>query len=196
MATAISQDKQRQALSRQTREHMTRIEGLRSLSADQLAWTPPEGGWGVAHVLEHLVITNDNYLPMMDRLTREASVGAQPGDGWKPSLAGGLLIKSMTSPRRFKTPKLFSDVMHPRDNVVAAFTDQLRRIESLLEAADRVSWRHTRTASPVSRLIPLNLGDCFTVLPAHNERHLGQIDRVMSHTRFPAGSESGHPTPS
>lgn len=194
MATAMRQDALRRALLDQTRAHIVRIASLNALSPEQLAWTPPEGGWGVAQILEHLLTTNGTYLPMMERLTGEATERAEPDEEWKPSLAGGMLIKSMSSPRKFKAPRVFRDVLHPRSGVRQAFIDQLQQLVRLLETADRVSWRRTRTASPVSRLIRLNLGDCYAVLPAHTERHLGQIERVTGHGGFPTSTGSSHAT--
>lgn len=188
MATPIRQDTMRRALLEQTRAHVGRVASLDALSPAQLTWSPPDGGWNIAQVLEHLLVSNECYLPMMEGLTREATVRAREEEEWKPSLAGGLLIRSMTSRRKFKAPKVFRDVLNPRKAVRQAFVDQLAGLINLLETADLVSWRRTRTASPVSKLIRLNLGDCYAILPAHTERHLGQIDRVQGHTGFPAGS--------
>jgi hypothetical protein len=36
-----------------------------------------------------------------------------------------------------------------------------------------------------SRLIRLNLGDCFMVGVAHARRHLGQIERIRAQPGFP-----------
>lgn len=185
MPAAIRQDALRRALIEQTRAHIGRVESLNALSPVQLTWPPPEGGWNISQVLEHLLVSNECYLPMMERLTHEAAVGAQPQEEWKPSLAGGLLIRSMSSRRNFKAPKVFRDVLHPREAVRSAFIEQLESLVRLLETAESVSWRRTRTVSPVSKLIRLNLGDCYAILPAHSERHLGQIERIQTKAGFP-----------
>jgi hypothetical protein len=51
--------------------------------------------------------------------------------------------------------------------------------------AATLDWRRTRTTSPISPLIRLNLGDCFTILVVHAQRHLGQIDRLRGRSDYP-----------
>ncbi len=36
----------------------------------QLGWRPPEGGWSIAQVIEHLIITDESYLEPIERLVR------------------------------------------------------------------------------------------------------------------------------
>jgi hypothetical protein len=55
----------------------------------------------------------------------------------------------------------------------------------LIERARPLEWRRLRIASPLSRLIRLNLGDCFMVGVAHARRHLGQIERIRAQPGFP-----------
>jgi hypothetical protein len=54
----------------------------------------------------------------------------------------------------------------------------------LIRAAD-VTWARVRLRSPVTSLIRLNLGDAFNITVVHEERHFGQIDRIMAMPGFP-----------
>ena len=67
------------------------------LRRPQLDWSPPDGGWGVGQVLEHLCVANDSYLGRLrSKLARAPRLlpGADPV--WRPSLMGGWLARSST----------------------------------------------------------------------------------------------------
>src|SRR6185369_11788748 len=46
------------------------------LSAVQLNWKPAPAEWSIAQCLEHLILINADYLPILERVAR----------GWRPSL--------------------------------------------------------------------------------------------------------------
>jgi len=79
------------------------------------------------------------------------------------------------------------------EHLVVAADSYLRPMRRLIDEAlaatgaggDSV-WRPSLLSSPISRLIRLNLGDCFAILVAHARRHLGQIERIKTHAEFPA----------
>jgi hypothetical protein len=70
--------------------------------------------------------------------------------------------------------------------VLDEFRARLRDTALLLERARRLEWNRIRLASPISRLVRLNLGDCFAINAAHARRHLGQIERIRNRPEFPA----------
>jgi hypothetical protein len=149
-----------------------------------LARKPPDGGWSIAEVLEHLCVSADSYLDLLAREIGRANgtPAAAPGTVWKPSLLGGLLVRSLqpASTRKVPAPKMYRPAATPRPNVVSEF---LRRQATLLELLERgagLDWRRVRTSSPVSRLIRINLGDAYTILVVHAQRHAGQIARVRA----------------
>ena len=150
-------------------------------AVDQAAfdWQPPEGGWSAGQVFEHLCVANDSYLmvlrPLLERRSR--TQGRDPADAaWRPTFAGRLLARSMESPRKLRAPKMWRPAPAPRSNVIAEFLTRQREIEALIERSLTVEWQHVRLASPVSSLIRMNIGDAFTILVLHAERHFRQID--------------------
>ena len=168
-------------------------ERARALAADldaaQLAWGPPGGGWSIGVVLEHLVVSAEQYLPGMRAAAAAArpAVEARPGP-WRPSLVGRLLIGAVdpASTRRLTSPRRFQPGPRPRPAVLDAFLRTQGELRALLQQADRVDAARARFASPVSPLIRLTLADALTVLVLHAERHLGQIERVRRAPGFPA----------
>jgi len=159
----------------------------RNLSPAQLAWRPPSGGWSIAHVLEHIVVAADSYLDRLRGLVyfhhaAHAELGVTQ---WEPSMGGWALVASMRKPWKLPSPKMWQ-VGEPRADVIGAFLDRQDAITRLLRASAALDWTRVRLASPVSALIRLNLGDCFTILVVHAQRHVQQIERIRRHQDFPA----------
>ena len=188
MSTAIAQDQLREALLRSSRAVSARVEALRDLSPAQLGWAPPEGGWGVGQVLEHLCVAHDSYLVRLRTLVppRDASAGASGGATWRPSVMGRMLVHSQRSPRRLPAPRMYRVGPTPRPGVADEFLSRERELEELMERAAPLDWRGVRLSSPISGFVRLNLGDAFMLGVVHAERHLGQIERVMGREGFPA----------
>jgi|SRR5688500_5762366 len=153
-----------------------------------LGWPPPAGGWSIGQVLEHLIVAADSYLTPMRRLVDEglAAAGAGGDPIWRPSLMGGFLAKSLRAARKLPAPRAYVPALVPRPNLLEEFRARQRDTALLLARARPLDWVRIRLASPISRLIRLNLGDCFTISVAHARRHLGQIERIRAEPGFPS----------
>lgn len=140
---------------------------------------PPDGGWSVEQVFEHLCISNLSYLdgPLPPAVERAVRRGAWSG-AWRPSLVGGWLTRTlMEGSKNVPTPRPYRVTAAPRPNVVDEFLATMRRTRELMERADGHDLR-VGLASPVSPLIRMNLGDAFRVLVVHAHRHLAQVERT------------------
>lgn len=159
------------------------------LSDEQIAWTPPEGGWGVGQCFEHLIVVADQYEatlgPCLEKARKEARTPSLAGH--TPTLAGRFLINGVkaANPRRLKAPRVFAPSPKARENVVEGFCDRHDRVAEAVRQARGIDLCAYKVASPVSRLIRLNLGDALLVLVYHAERHLNQATRVTEHPEFP-----------
>ena len=172
-----------QALHTRTHALRDRITGItRPLDPEQLLRRPPDGGWSVGHVLDHLCVTWELYEPPVRALLR----GARPDAGaplreWKPTLIGGFMARSFERPTKLPSPKSMAPAAAPRGGVVEAFRAYLDAQARLIDDASSHDWRGLRMASPAVP-VPLklfNLGDVFTILVVHAERHARQIERVV-----------------
>jgi hypothetical protein len=142
---------------------------------------PPEGGWSIAQVFEHLCLADDSYLNAMESVIQSARPApAEPGAGWRPSFIGGLMVRSFRSPRKMlvKAPRIYRPGPVPRPNVIDAYLERNRRTLDLLEGAAGLRWQKLRLVSPVTPLVRMNLGDGFEIIVTHAERHFRQIERI------------------
>lgn len=165
---------------------MDAVAVAKDLDAQQLAWQPPGGGWGVGQLLEHLVVSHDSYLNILrpriyDRKTPHTENGTA---FWEPSLAGWLLVAGLRSKRKLPTAKIWQ-VAAAREAVLDAFINRQQQLTTFLRAASALDWTKVRFSSPVSRLVRLNLGDAFMCLTVHAQRHIKQMERVRDLETFP-----------
>ena len=184
MPSAPPQPAYRDRLLAANRAVITRIRNTVSgVGHDALTRRPNDGGWSMAEVLEHLIVSADSYLERLRTVVRENSGRvASPDARWKPTLSGGLLVWSMRSPRKFPAPKMYKPGPSPRPRVLEEFLQRQEEVGRLLTEAGSMDWRRVRMRSPVLPIIHMNLGDALTVLVVHAERHAGQIERVKART--------------
>jgi uncharacterized damage-inducible protein DinB len=182
MAAPVSQVDHRAKLLDANRVVIARIrDAVSTVPPTDLDRKPPAGGWSIAEVLEHLIVSADSYLgTLRSILARKDRRTAHTGTMWKPSLMGGLLAASLRSERKLPAPRLYKPGPEPRERVLAEFLRRQEEVGTLLGAAGDVDWGSARFTSPVSRLMRMNVGDALTVLVVHAERHAAQIDRVKA----------------
>lgn len=179
---AIPQHAHSAALLQANRAVIQRIRSaVSALSPSDLMRRPPGGGWSVAEVLEHLIVSADSYLATV-RPIMAAKHGhpVTPATMWKPSLMGGLLVNSFRSPRKRRAPKIYRPGPSPRSRALEEFVARHEELGRLIAAAGDKEWRRVRLGSPVTPLIRMNLGDAFAVLVTHAERHAGQVERILT----------------
>lgn len=160
------------------------------LSLAQLQWIPPDGGWSIAQVFAHLATANGSYLdPLARSIQRDLGAGPRAHSNWRPSLFGGMLVRSLepSARRGLPSPKVWRPSAQQPNASLEAFLASQASILHLLRAAREIDLVRARLSSPVSRFIRLNVGDVFRVFVVHDWRHLGQVQRVMAREGFPAG---------
>jgi hypothetical protein len=178
----VPQSNQAHTLIRELRAVSATAEEIpRKASQAQLDWSPPDGGWSPSQIFEHLCIANDSYLKELNRLVPDSRTAfGAANSSWKPSLAGKLLVRSMESPRKVSAPKIWRPGPTPRPNVISEFLRRQYDIEDLIQRSLGYDWRKLRLASPASMLIRMNIGDAFTVLVRHEQRHLRQVQSRLA----------------
>jgi DinB superfamily len=184
MAAATPQSVHRDALLAANRAVIDRIRNsVSGVTPDALTRRPPNGGWSIAEVLEHLILSADSYLAPLGRLIQDnAGAPADASAMWKPSFMGGLLTQSLRNPRKLPTSKSYKPGPSPRSQVLEEFIQRQETVGRLIAQAGGMDWQHVSMRSPVMPLLRMNLGDALTILVVHAERHAGQIERVKEKT--------------
>ncbi len=160
----------------------------------QFAWRPGPGKWSVGQIVNHLVVSGASYLDRIAPALADARArGLQDRGDYKPSLIGGLMVRSFEPPPRLKlkAPRIYRPAdagpALDRETELAAWRALHDRAEALVGEAAGLDLRRIRIVSPVTSLVRLNAGDAFMVVLSHERRHLWQMRRVRESPGFPAG---------
>ena len=158
------------------------------LSAAQFNWRPSPERWSVGQCVEHLNITTERYLPVLDQ---QIGVARTRGHAGGRPFTMGILERAfywMLEPpvkTRVKAPKAFHAPPDlPVEATVTRWHQLHERLAECLRSADGVDLGATKVKSqfgPVS----FTLGGTFSILLAHERRHTWQARQVLNHPGFP-----------
>ena len=160
------------------------------LSESQFNWRPSASRWSIGQCIQHLNITLERYLPVLDQAM---SAGRSHGHVAEGPFVGTLVerwfIRSMEPPvrRRFMTPPSFVGAAElPLESTLATWEQQHGRLARLIQESDGLDRRRVKVRSQFAP-ISLGLGATFVVLLAHERRHLWQAREA----RLEMGSKAG-----
>jgi hypothetical protein len=149
------------------------------LTPAQLAQRPANGGWSIAMVFEHLLVSDGLYTDVVARALAGAK-NTGTTDDWRPSWIGGFMARMLDpqSAKKLSAPRKMQPGPTPRPNVVAAYVAALDGLDSVVARADGLPLRTIKLSSPVMPLVRMNLGDALRIAIVHSQRHLAQVERV------------------
>lgn len=160
------------------------------LKAAQINWQPHQAAWSVGQCLDHLVVTNHEFFPLLDQLGK----GEYRATLWQrmpalPGLFGRLMIKTLApgATRKFKAPPRFQPTAsHVDPQIVSRFVAHQQDVIAKMRATEKLELARIIITSPVSKLVVYSLLDAYRILVVHERRHLAQAQRVMETNAFPA----------
>ena len=160
------------------------------LSDEAFNWRSEQGRWSISECLDHLNITAERYLPVIDGALAKSHSRGWLGDfpAQRGLIGGGIVRISEPPPkRRLRAPRAFRPkAEQPLDTVVAKFQELQDQIVERLRQANGLDLWRTKIRSPVSALLRLSLGETFALLTAHERRHLWQAEQVKGDPGFPS----------
>jgi uncharacterized damage-inducible protein DinB len=163
-------------------------EAFGGLDTQQLNLRPEPGAWSVAQVLDHLIVINESYYPLVEKL-RAGALHLSWATRWTfyVQRMGGLLLRSV-DPARLRKMKTFpiwepSTDSLPGD-IVHTFLAHQEAFKSFLTACQDLLHQNALIHSPANRLVVYSLADAFRILVTHEERHLVQALEVLEQLRM------------
>jgi hypothetical protein len=162
------------------------------LTDEQFNWNAEPGRWSMAQCLDHLCVTGAQILPRMDQGIERARARQWFSSGpFRYGRLGNWFVRANSATerpprRRFKAPQLYAPSAEPPlSEVVPVFLQLQEELISRLHDANGLDLARVKVSSPVSRLVRLSLGQWFTLVAGHQERHLWQAEQVRRHANFP-----------
>jgi hypothetical protein len=159
------------------------------LTTQQLNWKPSASEWSVAQCLEHLLVSNEGFIPIIDKVQRgEYKRSLKERLPVLPSVFGSLVLNAVKpeTKRKLKAGKDFQPANSeiPAD-IVSRFETQQKQISELMNSTHELNLRQVIITSPVLGIVTYSLFDAYRIIVAHDQRHLAQAKRVMASDGFP-----------
>jgi hypothetical protein len=167
------------------------------LTKIQLNWQPVSTEWSIGQCLEHLMITNTTYVPILQQHLAGTTVPTLwerlPG---LPGFWGQLMLKALDpeNPQRIQSPAIF----RPKSSrasigIVADFVAHQAQMTELMQAAQTLPTAQIIISSPAARWMTYSLLDAFRIMVVHEQCHVRQMHQVAQSTTFPAAVDLMEP---
>ena len=158
------------------------------LSKEQLNWKPNSNTWSIAQNLDHLIVINESYYPVLAALNEGRY---QPPFvakiGFLVSLFGKTILNSVKPDRR-KKMKTFP-VWEPNagiaeKDILYRFETHQQELKQKIEKAKKHVANGVVISSPANKNIVYKLDAAFDIIVTHEQRHIEQAKEILSHQAF------------
>jgi hypothetical protein len=164
-------------------------ESFSSLTETQLNWKPAPDKWSAGECIEHLIVTNKQYYPALDKIIK----GEHKNSFWQSvsplsGLWGSILIKAVSpdNAKKMKTAKVFEPATSSiSKEILDEFVKCNDELISYLKKLGSVDLKKTKIYSPVNSFITYSLWDAIRIITYHEVRHINQAKRVTETEGFP-----------
>lgn len=159
---------------------------LRALEATAPAarWfeRPAPERWSIAECVAHLSLTSRAFLPLLDAALAEARASGRPAPRrYRRDLAGWLLARSVEPPARVRVATAAAFVPHasrPVPELVEEFAGLQEELATRVRAADGLPVHGVKLVSPFNASVRYSAWSAFTIITAHERRHLWQAEET------------------
>ena len=160
-----------------------------NLNLIQLNWKPSPDQWSIGQCLDHIIVSNGKYLPLLKTIFE----GKNKTTFWERNnplcnYTGRQMIKTLGKNviKKYKSPRLFfPSASNISQNIISDFKIRQAEIFSLFIELEKEKYSEYVITSPVASLITLKLHDLIELLIVHEERHIDQALRVKNSNNFP-----------
>jgi hypothetical protein len=157
------------------------------LSAEQLNWKPAAESWSVGQCLDHLVKSNEEFYPELDKLaagTRKNTFW----QNWSPlsGIAGGFLVATLKKDgQKVKTNEKMTPPSDISGDIVERFAEHQSELIEKVRAASSTEWRKVVLTSPFVKIMTYRMDVGLEAVIEHEKRHVRQAKRVIAMEAFP-----------
>lgn len=160
------------------------------LNVRQLNWKSNDKSWSIGQCLDHLIVSNQRYFPILDGLVNK-NHRMSFWERYNPlaKYTGKKMVESLgpTIIKPFQAPKLFAPSPKPiRATIVNDFLLHQDQLRKKVKSVEHIDPEKIFVSSPAAELITYSLKDCLLILNGHEERHILQAQKIMQSNSFAA----------
>ena len=153
------------------------------LNKAEIHHKPNAATWSIAQNLEHLILINQSYFPMIDRLRDKSHKKPFTARfGFLVNFFGKTILKSV-QPETTKKTKTFS-IWKPSETqvseeILAKFLEHQDKLRQKIVESEDLLEKNAVISSPANPKIVYKLEAAFKIILAHEERHFQQAKRQL-----------------
>jgi hypothetical protein len=160
-----------------------------ALSPEQVNWKRSPDEWSVGQCLEHLILSNSPYFPLIESI----AAGRQKRKFWErvpvlPGIFGKLVLGAVKpeSARKVKARPAFMPATSEVDGqIVSQFASHQDELIRLMKSTKGLPLEKIIITSPIAAVVTYSLLDGYRIIVTHERRHFRQAERVMQAEGFP-----------
>jgi len=153
------------------------------LSNEQLNWKPHPATWSIAQNIDHLIVINETYFPVIDSI-RKGTYRAPfiSKIGFIVSFVGTTVLKAVQPDRKKKMKTL--PIWEPTESTVPEgilerFEAHQSKLKDLIRNSKGLVDKRVVISSPANKNIVYKLETAFEIMVTHEQRHYEQSKEVQ-----------------
>ena len=170
----------------------TAKDAVGPLTLTQINWQPNPKVWSVGVVLNHLIVTNRSYLPVLKEIasgTYKMSFWAR----WSPfsQTLGRTMVKNLgpNPKRKYSSPPAFRPTLSKCDeNILQQFLDSQQELLETMRKLESIDLGKIKIPSPASSFLTYSVWHAIRIIDVHEARHMQQISNLMGLPGYPTAN--------
>ncbi len=160
------------------------VSAFGSLSIEELHWKPNEQTWSIAQNIDHLIIINETYYPILTSLHQGTYNTPFIGKlGFMVSFFGNMILHAV-KPDRKKKVKTFP-IWEPKfsekkGDILDKFKRHQAELKNQIESSKGLVEKGTVISSPANKYLVYKLETAFDIIVTHEQRHFEQAKEIFS----------------
>lgn len=159
------------------------VADFNSLSAEQLNWKPNSQTWSIAQNIDHLIVVNETYYPVLASLKAGTyKIPFMGKIGFMVSFLGKAVLNAV-KPDRKKKMKTFPiwepTVSEIKGDILRRFENHQTELKRQIESSKELVDKGAIISSPANKNIVYKLETAFDIIVSHEQRHLEQAKEVL-----------------
>jgi hypothetical protein len=153
------------------------------LDTEQLNWKPEANTWSIAQNIDHLMVINRTYFPIVDAIhSNTYKLPWISKLGFVMNFFGKFILKSVNPDRRNKI-KTFP-MWHPQSStmesdILQQFERHQAELKDFIMSCKDLLAKKTVISSPANKNIVYKLETALDIIVTHEKRHLQQARELL-----------------
>jgi hypothetical protein len=154
------------------------------LSSGQLNWKPNAQTWSIAQNIDHLIVINETYYPVIGELKKGTYKKPFMGNlGFMVNFLGKTILDAVNPDRKKKMKTL--PIWEPSKSEIGAdilsrFEKHQEELKNMIEGCKELLDQGIVISSPANKNIVYKLQAAFDIIVTHEQRHLEQAKEVLA----------------